>query len=918
MTHLKQKSAVEEESMIKIESGGFGVKAKYSKGIQNNSYSYYNVNLNGLSRDIFDLSNKAILDSPIKTVRNGNVLRVSFKGELQNPIITDTSTLQMKVRDVSRHQRGGLGDLRAKDSDIINLAESDWKENQPVNFRILQTKGGKRIELSDPVYGSIGSVPSEIVAPLVQLLEDKDQIDEGKYNKFTKTKNKHGNNYSKKNNKRKDNQDYEALEIPARRDYEFVLSNIIAGTTKGASTIGLRVNLKYTGNDPQRKASTQRIFDELLNSHDKKINDNVMVYQPKASPEEVLERIFDIERRENGIEAVNEIKHAISNISDEINDPNNKNILILGHNKPDGDTLGCIIGMQTAIKGAYPDKNIDCAVDDKIPGLFRNKMPGIENVKRPYNPDRIEMVKNGIKALKAQKQTPVTISQIKILEKELSELNNPEKLFDSNPLEGKERKKYDLVILMDIPTPKRFTNAFKEYVERANKVIYIDHHPMRLNEWREDQAETGVNMDKIKKDHLALVCESVPAATQLVTIITNQAGILNKTMKESFSEAKKFVASVITGISTDTGCFTRTANLLPEHMKLPVKMRPNFLPEGMSKWMIEELEEKSEGEIDKKWLRDNITFDIPDNRLSTFGKDGKLSPRDKMLTYALAKKEIDRDLGLGIISANYDQMYEIWEDSMLQDEDFTLLDVQNGFKYSEVMGALQSDPETVTKRSPKDPEKPTLRERAEEIYYSPYNDDKIAVLIIQDRKKDHITENSDISKQNGLRFSFRSQDGSTHARILALLFGGGGHGGASGGRLDLPNVELDSKISVKINGEIVNDPSLIYNSLKHNHEILFNSKFSKNEKKELIDTIELEMAEEGSGRTPSELINDIVKEIRAEDPRDNTLNCFKNQRFEENYEKQGSKDKSKFTAPDGYKTHYRKNKNKKNNYFGKW
>ncbi len=838
--------------MIRIEGSsptagyGFGIRTK--KHEQN----FFIPKLNSPIQDSVSFSKKTPSSSIISTQRNGNVLHVSFKGDFKNPVYVDTNAIQMKVRGVSAHQKGGIEYIKgAKDNNVIRLAQSNWQEGQKVNFNIVQQKHAEVIELSDPKFGIIGRVPDEISEKVLKLIKGKE------------------------------------------KDFKFELSNVIAGNSKGAATIGLRVNLRYIGKDNKIKERTQRTFNELLNSPDPSINDNVMVYQPKTSPEDVLKRIFNYEKQTNGINAAKEIQTAIEEISEEINNPENRNILILGHCKPDGDTLGCVIGMQTAIQGAFPDKQIDCAVDDKIPGLFRNKMPGSEKVKRPYNPERIELVKNNIETLKGETQTANIKSQIEILEKELEDLTNPEKLFDSNPLEGIERKKYDLVMLMDIPTPKRFSGAFKEYIENAKQVVYIDHHPHRINEWKDAKEETGVDMEKIHNNHLALICDSVPAATQLVTIIADHAGILGKTMQDSIEEAKKFVASIITGTSTDTGSFTRTANLLPEHMRMPVDQRPNFLPEGMSKWLIDDLEASSKGEINKKWLRDNITFDIPDKKLSTETTQGKLSPRDKMLTCAVNGRAIYPEIGLGIISVDYDQMYDIWKDSLGQDDEFTLLDVQNGFKYSEVMGALKADPEKVNQRTATNSEKPTLRELAHQVYESPYQNDKIAILIIQDKKEGSLTENSEIAEENGLRLSFRSAGASNHAEILASLFGGGGHGGAAGGRVDLKGIELDSKLAVKIDGEIVNDPSAIYKVLKQNNEILHDSDISAEQKREITQKIELTIAENEEGKTTAELIESIVEEIRKDSKEDYS---YKNSSLEKPAFKHKNKNKHRKIA----------------------
>lgn len=108
----------------------------------------------------------------------------------------------------------------------------------------------------------------------------------------------------------------------------------------------------------------------------------------------------------------------------------------MGHCKPDGDTLGSVIAMKEALKAAYPDREIDCAVDDKIPGLFRDKMPGIEDVKRPYNAKKIETLEKNLEVLKSLK-TDTAKEQQKVLERDLSELKDPNNLFDANPLQGK-------------------------------------------------------------------------------------------------------------------------------------------------------------------------------------------------------------------------------------------------------------------------------------------------------------------------------------------------------------------------------------------------------------------------------------------------------------------------------------------------
>lgn len=789
------------------------------------------------------LNSKAIEDSvsfskteqkpAITMERMGSALHVSFGGQMKNPMPLETRTdaIQMKVRGVAAHQKGTEGaGPRARDNNVVKLADSQWKDGQKLDFRFTMDKrGNERLELGVPELGGvkkggIGRVPDELVPDLKNLMKGHE------------------------------------------KEFRFELSNVISGKSKGAPTIGLRVNLLYTGHNEKMREKTKEVFTGFMDSKDTSVSKQVMLYQEPTSPEQVLGKIFDIESQVNGPKAVEEIKGAITAISKEINDPKNQKILIVGHCKPDGDTLGSVIGMKTAIQGAFPDREIDCAVDDKIPGLFRDKMPGIENVKRPYNPERIALVEQSIAKMEAGEQSAATKAQVQILKNELADLQDSSRLFDDGPLKGEDRKKYDLVILLDIPTPKRFSGGFKDYIENSDKQIYIDHHPHKINEWIDAKDVTGVDMEKIHKNNLAFVSDMVPAATQLVTIVADKAGILGNTMKNSFEEARKFVSSVITGTSTDTGSFTRTANLLPEHMEMSVKDRPNFAPEGMSKWLINEVNANQTEKVDKKWLRDNIVFDVPDKAPIKEGGKGELSPRDKMLQMAVNGKHVYPELGVGVVSVSYDDMCEIWEDSLKHDPEFTLLDVQNGFKYSEVMGALKADPSKVNAQgNPKDSE---LQRKAKEMYSSPYDADKIAIMAIQDRKAGFVTENSEVAEMNGIRLSFRSADCSDHAELLSSIFDGGGHGGASGGRIDLPGVTIDSKLAVTIDGKVEYNIGKVMSMARHNLDVLHDVNLTPEQKREQMHEVKVTI-DENQGKTFHELIADMVKDIRAHQPKPN-------------------------------------------------
>lgn len=688
---------------------------------------------------------------------------------------------------------------------INRLADSNWEDGKQLKFAFDKTRG--QLQIVDPNYGPIGYIPEEVAIKLDELGAD--------------------------------------FKAEDRRDKNFriELSNLVAGTTKGAKTTGVRVNLIYKGD--QKSPLGQKVdgvFNDVLN--DKEASDLVFLYQQKVTPEKVLEKIFDNDKVRGNAAAIEEAKKAIDNIVNVIDDPSNKNILLIGHCKPDGDTLGCILGMKNAIDYKYTDKNVDCAVDDKVPGLFRSKLPGVDDiVKRPFSKNKIAKMSNTIEDLRTNDSSANAQDKIEILEDEKESLSQPQNLINPN-------KKYDVVIMMDVPTPKRFTDEFKNQIEGAKKVIYIDHHPHRFNEWQESKAETGVDMAKIHNNGLAWVADAVPAATEQVAIIAKK--LIPELGEEKYSDLSQdkkdkldaFVASTVVGMSTDTGAFTRTANLLPEHMSLPVQQRPNFMPEGLSKWLMG-LSEK----VNKKWLREEITYDIPDEKIPELDK----TSRDIMVGYAESGQKISPELSLGVMEVDYDQMFDVWKsarksDKLLNKKDKTeFLDIQNAFKYSDEMGRLKSDPN----KRPVD----------KKDYQGEYDNDRIAILICQDKKAGELDEKFNIATQNGLRLSLRSSGCSDHAELISNLFGGGGHGGASGGRVDLPGVEIDSKLAVKINGKVVSDPKAIYKTLRHNVDVRNDNNLSDAEKLAQSDVIELQI--DDSGRTCTELIQAVTGEIRS-------------------------------------------------------
>lgn len=732
--------------------------------------------------------------APINISTVGNATKISFKGKLKDP---NYPSIQFKVRGVSHHQ-AGCDFIQNKDRNVERLADSNWYDGKKLGWDIATFQEGTRILIIDPKYGEIGRIPDEVAPYLIKLMRENED------------------------------------------DFTVELSNVVAGMTKGADTIGLRANLIYTGNNPKVKEKVQQTFDKLLNSSQKDIKDVIMVYQPKTTPKEVLQRIFSNVDAKKGEDAAFKVCDIIENIASEINNPKNKNILLLGHTNPDGDTIGCVLGMHAAIKANYPDKNVVCSIDDKIPGIYRDKLPGIHNITEPCDASTMAKLEQELADLKAKPQSFVTRNQIRSIEKELRALKANAAVVSPSGKKGEVPAKYDLVILMDVPSPSKFTNSYKKEIETAGKVIYIDHHRERFEEWDAFKYQNGVDIIKAKEQDLALVLPEVPATTELVTVIADNAKLLDKTLKHP-EYSKQFVAGIVSGTSSDTGGFARTANYLPSDMSKPVQDRPNYLPEGLSKWLIDKLGNT----VDKKWLRENIVYDLPDKKSSISAN----TPREKMINYALEAQTIFEENGLGIIGITFDQMHDIWASSKIFDRKVTYGDVQNSLKYCEVMGALREAPSLKTQNSVYEP------------YHSPYEQDKISVLLIQDKKKGETDDKGEIADTNSIRMSFRSQDGTVYSEMLASSFGGGGHGSAAGGRITLDGVELSSPLAIKVDGVIERDASNIYKAMVENYEIKNNFELTPQEAKEQMHKFETVIDEE-VGLPINDLLNDIVTVIR--------------------------------------------------------
>ncbi len=776
------------------------------KRIDTKKYGFYKVNTD--YQDVFNKSENANTAFQIETGKNYTRI-ISFTG-LQTPLARIKPAIQMRVTGVTNFQDNMDPEKIINHTlfSINRLADSFWKDGDSLIHEIIngQSKSKGKIKLISPVYGEIGRVPDEITPFIFDLMKNGD------------------------------------------KNFRFELSNVVAGNTKGAPTIGLRVNLLYHGKDQQMIKKVQEAFDEVLNNPE--AAKKAFFYQPIMNPKEVLTEILKFEKKTNGSKAAEKMKETINNIVSHIENPENKKILLVGHCKPDGDTLGCIMGLKNSINMVLPDKIVDCAVDDQVTGLFRHKLPGIDDtIKHPYSESKIKLLEEELK--NAQKNS-MGKSVIESLEYSLSQAKNENLLLRTD-------EKYDMVILMDVPAPARFSSGFKKYIQEAKEVVYIDHHPFRKEEWDQAIDLTGLNMGKILKDNLAWIAERVPAATQQAVIIAsrikkeinplnpdNLIKTINNGVNEKLNAA---VASFTAGMSTDTGGFSRTANLISTDIidnngaRVSVQSRPNFWPEGLSKWLFKLTNDK----INKKWMREELTYDVNDDMI----KELKYSARDKMVEYSEKNKHEYEDIGLGIVKASFDEMQEILSLAHVHEPETNLLDVQNSFKFSEVMSEFR-DTKNQTKRSTID--------KIQKEESGLFDKDKIAVFICQSEKAGTLNTEGKKSIQDALRFSFRSQEGTDHAEILANLFNGGGHGAASGGHIKGNNVTLDSKFTIKINGEKVTDFSKIYDELIKNHTTKHNEKISSEERNLL--TAKIELVQDENGITSQDIIENVVKQIR--------------------------------------------------------
>ncbi len=157
-------------------------------------------------------------------------------------------------------------------------------------------------------------------------------------------------------------------------------------------------------------------------------------------------------------QAVNEIKKA-------------ERILLLGNKKPDGDTLGSLLALNSALTSI--NKKIDLVISGDINEKY-NFLPGIDKAIRDYGQTQGKIIKidtnripvSGMKWQKEDNFLNIYLDTDKNLKYEFIELVNG-------------RLKPDLVIIIDTPDIEKIDTVYDKNPELFYEVpiINIDHHP---------------------------------------------------------------------------------------------------------------------------------------------------------------------------------------------------------------------------------------------------------------------------------------------------------------------------------------------------------------------------------------------------------------------------------------------------------
>ena len=528
--------------------------------------------------------------------KNGNVLHVvSFTGQKEIPV----PGIKSKVLGVMRNQKR-----------IVPLEASNWKDGDTLN---ISRHNHSTLWIHHPEFGLLGKIPPFVSSKLVPLMDkgykfrcelsdvvggylgaptiglrvnvifdDKgtNKIHGLSITQFNTDKYSEGYQVALEKAKVGDKlvllYDKDAVEVHhpsigpigvlGKKHFNSIKNPIIKGAynaniskfVKGKDgntyiKFDFENTLKLSPEEAKQRSKDVTKVSKAI-AADEKAGEFAFLYQPIQPPEVLLDTVVDD-------------PFTVNNIVKEINKA--QKILLVGHKSPDGDAIGCVLGLGNALE--HIGKNIDCCIDDDIPGLFRHNLPGIGL--------------NGEDDYKIKKAK------------------------DLDP-----DKKYDLVITMDTPTPTRIGNISKYIKNKDTKTIMIDHHPLRPSEWNAVKDQTGIDVTKLQKDKLLWVNDKLPAAAQSIAALIFKL-LPQELMDKMTSEDRKDIAiPMVTGMMTDSGQFARGAE---------------YRVESMAKYFMEW------AGFDKKWLRSNINYNLPKEAREEMFKDiDKYVTKEKDFSYA--------------------------------------------------------------------------------------------------------------------------------------------------------------------------------------------------------------------------------------------------------------------------------------------
>ncbi|MDD3237884.1 MAG: DHH family phosphoesterase [Candidatus Gastranaerophilales bacterium] len=760
-----------------------------------NTYKYHS---KPIAPDTFEHKTQSLQNYDYEIFKKGNSIQlVSFKG-LQDPTIVKNPSI-----------RAGLGDSQNYQENIAQT--QSIKRGEKLNIEVLPDEqcGYGKIEIQTKDGLILGHLPASVEKALGNTI------------------------------------------VQNPDDFSITLYGTTPNTKKNAPNV--LMDIEYKG---ENKPLVQQKLNTLL-------------YKNSITPEQVLHRILDYKKvlygDEIGTQKIKQTQKNIDTITQALENPKNQKILLIGHNKPDGDTIGSCFGLKGALD--YMGKNqVDVAIDDVCAGFLRNVVDSDEIKKSPHF---LESLNDGI-----SKKTSTLLAKPKSVDTygEIFALNKVQKYYNENIKTLNPNEKYDLAVFLDVPSPSKVSPDIKEYAKNAKNIIYIDHHPFQKNEWQKEKAKGGVNIDKVKSNDLFLSEHKVPANTMLVTIIVDKlfpnltqkfrdsyyADDVSKSDREAI---KKISVPLVVGTITDTSGFRRGINKDIEDEKLPPEKKTSFAPAGLSDWLLN----LTNGEVTRRSLRKSMRYDLPN-------KDNFYFPQDFVDFYNTEKANNDslntaipdvdslfkntsdekyvkiaedvannttvaKDIGLGIVKVHHNSMKKFLNEYDLDRPEINMRDIIGAYKYNPTMLALKySSPDPKLQVDPK------------------YANDKITAMIREEEMEGELNAGYQLSDKNSLGFSFRSQDGTNYAGILATLFGGGGHPSASGATLSLPNLTAESKLSVSINGTETKDYTTIYKALENNYEV----NYTNAEK----PSCKIELSISDNGDPISDIIENVTREIR--------------------------------------------------------